>query len=311
MQSSLANTQVVWQRLAQFRRDYLPGDTFRPAVLPESFQIYQRHAVRCRRYVPPSRSDYFKLTLVTAGTGRYHYGGQCYAVAAPALLLTVPERVKAWEATSDEQEGIFCVFTEDFLGAGLGAVSVAQLPLFAATASPVVPLPAADVAPVQRLFEAMQAEYHGEHADRAEAIRLHLRLLLLAAGRLAGAAAAPAAPPVGSAAALTDRFLAAVRQQFPLLHPDATLALTSAAQFADALAVHPTYLNACVKRTTGRTVTEHLREHTLREAARLLTYTTWPVGWVAAALGFHDAAYFARVFHRHTGRSPRAHRQQA
>ena len=45
------------------------------------------------------------------------------------------------------------------------------------------------------------------------------------------------------------------------------------------------------------------------EAKRLLTFTDFSVGEIAAHLHFFDPSYFARVFRQETGYSPAAFKQ--
>lgn len=273
--------------------------------LADSFQLYSRQDARCREQLPYARGDYFKISLVTAGTGWYTYGTRRYAVAAPALLLTVPALARAWEATSAQQEGYFCLFSEDFLPAEAG-LPLYRHPLFTADAAPVLPLSPAELPHFQDLFQHLAAEYQANHSDRRTAVQLYLRLLLLAAQRVASQ---PVAVPSHTAAReLSARFLTQLARQFPVRQPTQVVVCTTAVAFAQRLAVHPTYLNTCVKQTTGRTVSAHIQGHLLQEASRLLLETSWPVAWIAAALGFREAAYFARVYRKYTGYSPRQRR---
>ena len=46
----------------------------------------------------------------------------------------------------------------------------------------------------------------------------------------------------------------------------------------------------------------------MRQAARLLAFTTRDVDEIAGDVGFNSAFYFSRQFHRRFGMSPRAYR---
>ena len=61
---------------------------------------------------------------------------------------------------------------------------------------------------------------------------------------------------------------------------------------------------------TGQPASAVMEERIVREARRNLAYSTLTVAEIAYALGYHDPAYFSRVFSRATGQSPRAFRQQ-
>lgn len=65
------------------------------------------------------------------------------------------------------------------------------------------------------------------------------------------------------------------------------------------------YLTTVVGRRTGRTVQQWITERRLVEARKLLTETSTPVAMIGREVGWPDAAYFARVFRRGVGMSPR------
>jgi AraC-like DNA-binding protein len=65
------------------------------------------------------------------------------------------------------------------------------------------------------------------------------------------------------------------------------------------------YLTTLVGRRTGRTVQQWITERRLVEARRLLTETSTPVAMIGREVGWPDPAYFARVFRRGVGMSPR------
>jgi AraC-like DNA-binding protein len=65
------------------------------------------------------------------------------------------------------------------------------------------------------------------------------------------------------------------------------------------------YLTTLVRQRTGRTVQQWITERRLAEARKLLAETSKPVSIVGRDVGWPDPAYFARVFTRGVGMSPR------
>jgi len=65
------------------------------------------------------------------------------------------------------------------------------------------------------------------------------------------------------------------------------------------------YLTTLVRNRTGRTVQQWITERRLAEARKLLAETSKPVSIVGRDVGWPDPAYFARVFKRSVGTSPR------
>lgn len=74
--------------------------------------------------------------------------------------------------------------------------------------------------------------------------------------------------------------------------------------YADKLNLSSVYLNEVVKRVTGYSVSNYIRNEIVLRAKRLLYHTNLTVKEIALALGFEDNAYFTRLFTRATGKSP-------
>ena len=73
---------------------------------------------------------------------------------------------------------------------------------------------------------------------------------------------------------------------------------------ARALNYSSSHLTSLVRKETGRPVTAWIIERRLRAARERLLATTEGVAEVAEAVGFRDAAYFARRFARSNGTTP-------
>ena len=71
----------------------------------------------------------------------------------------------------------------------------------------------------------------------------------------------------------------------------------------------PAGLRARFKTETGYTVHEYLLHRRIREARRRLTKTTDEITRIAHELGFSSSQYFATVFRRRTGDTPKEYRQ--
>ncbi len=75
--------------------------------------------------------------------------------------------------------------------------------------------------------------------------------------------------------------------------------------------VNPQYLCRAFRRETGQTMREYVAGLRIEEASRLLRESGWPVGRIAAQVGWPDPNYFSRIFHSRTGLSPREYRRQS
>lgn len=70
----------------------------------------------------------------------------------------------------------------------------------------------------------------------------------------------------------------------------------------------PAYYSEWFKRKMGRSPRQYLQQLRLERAAELLQHTDWAIAQVAAAVGYAQAASLTRLFQRHYGQSPLAHR---
>ncbi len=81
--------------------------------------------------------------------------------------------------------------------------------------------------------------------------------------------------------------------------------------YAKALGISAAHLNALCRQETGHSALSLVHARQMREARRLLVYTSMTVREVSDQLGFSDPAYFTRFFKRNTSLSPRDFRQRA
>lgn len=69
------------------------------------------------------------------------------------------------------------------------------------------------------------------------------------------------------------------------------------------------HLNRLCRAATGLSARAYIEAQLIHEACRMLAYTRMPVQEISWQLGFADASYFSRTFHRCTGRSPTEYRR--
>lgn len=72
----------------------------------------------------------------------------------------------------------------------------------------------------------------------------------------------------------------------------------------------PAYFSACFKRWTGKTFIEFLTENRINAAKTALGSKKTKIGDVATAVGYSSSKYFARIFKKHTGSTPREYAKE-
>lgn len=69
---------------------------------------------------------------------------------------------------------------------------------------------------------------------------------------------------------------------------------------------HPNYVSTLLRKETGKSFSELLREQRMDRAAVLLGGTDLPVSEIARLLGYSNTSNFHKAFRAHYGTSPRA-----
>jgi AraC family transcriptional regulator, transcriptional activator of pobA len=80
-------------------------------------------------------------------------------------------------------------------------------------------------------------------------------------------------------------------------------AIKRPSEYAAKLNITTSYLNECIKNTSGFSVSQHIRDRNILEAKRLLYHTDKSVKEIAFELGYTDYPYFTRMFRKATGMS--------
>ena len=81
--------------------------------------------------------------------------------------------------------------------------------------------------------------------------------------------------------------------------------------YARQMGISAAHLNALCRQVTGQSALAILHARSMREARRMLVYTSMTIRDISDVLGFSDPAYFTRFFKRNAGLAPREFRQRA
>lgn len=80
-------------------------------------------------------------------------------------------------------------------------------------------------------------------------------------------------------------------------------------EIADAMQVSDDYVSRIFRKETGMTPWQFLNRYRVVQAQKLLLGSDYNITEIGAQVGFSDPAYFVRVFHRETGKSPQQYRK--
>jgi AraC family transcriptional activator of pobA len=292
------------------------ADTELSALLPPDIQQEIGHfnvfnvadLFRHHREKPPmpyDRRAYYKISLIR-GRSRAEYADKVLEIEQNALLFATPKVPYHWLPEDQEQDGYFCVFTDEFLLPAKSGVRLAELPLFQPGGYPVFPITDEEYAELHVVFRKMAREITSAYAYKYDLLRTYVLELIHWGQKLQPATALY--PAHTASARVTSLFVELLERQFPIETPQQRLQLRTAKDYADRLAVHVNHLNKVLKETTGRTTTELIGGRVIQEAKLLLRQTSWNISEISDSLGFAEVAHFSNFFKRQTSVSPGAFR---
>lgn len=167
-----------------------------------------------------------------------------------------------------------------------------------AGALPLLELPTGRQAHVIALLQELQREQTAPDAHRALITESLLTLILAEVARASRVTPAPSPDETS----LVPAALALIEAR--------CLGPLTLDEVARTLRRSPAHVTTAVRRATGRTVGEWIREGRLAEARRRLVDTDECVDIIAERVGYSDASAFGRSFRKHQGVAPGVFRRQ-
>jgi len=272
-----------------------------PALeINSQFNVFERE-VFSRTPMVYNRRSFYKIALMQ-GVSRVYYADKGIEIDRPAITFSNPLVPYSWEAVSKEQEGYFCIFTEDFLKVKDQNLALHESPLFRVGGDHVFFINDEQLEYMNGIFKNMMREVQSDYVHKFDVLRNLVNLILHEALKL---------QPTktyfqhqNSATRIAALFLELLDRQFPVDSPQHALQLKTPVQYAENLSVHVNSLNRAVRDVTGKTTTEHLNERIVNEAKYLLANTEWTISEIAYSLGYEYPTYFNNVFKKLTGITP-------
>ncbi|HWB27081.1 MAG TPA: helix-turn-helix transcriptional regulator [Chitinophagaceae bacterium] len=255
--------------------------------------------------MPYNRRAYYKISLIR-GRNKAEYADKVIDIEKNALLFATPKIPYHYNPLDDNQHGFFCIFTADFLSQSKSGVSLDDLPIFQPGGIPVFQVTDEDAEDISFIFSKMYREISSGYAYKYDLLRNYVIELIHYGQKLQPATSLQ--PAHTASARVSSLFVELLERQFPIESPNQTLALRTAKDYADRLAVHVNHLNKVLKESTGKTTTDIIGSRIMQEAKILLKQTDWNVSEIAYSLGFEEVAHFSNFFKKHSSVSPLAFR---
>lgn len=257
------------------------------------------------RLMPYSRRAYYKISLIR-GKNRAEYADKVIEIKESALLFATPKIPYHWVPEDDNQSGLFCIFTAEFLSKNKVGIILDDLPIFQPGTLPVFQLSREETEELEYLFRKMYREMGSDYTYKYDLLRTLVMELIHYGQKL------QPIPVIDAVKNASDRifslFIELLERQFPIESPQQRLGIRSAIDYADRLAIHVNHLNKVLKNNTGQTTTYVISKRIIQEAKILLKQTDWNISEIAYSLGFDEVAHFSNFFKKQTTLTPMSFR---
>lgn len=253
------------------------------------------------RIMPYSRRSYYKISFLQ-GKNRAEYADKIININGSALLFATPKIPYHWIPEDDNQKGLFCIFTSDFLSKNRARIILDDLPIFRPGELPVFQLTSEQSEEVGYLFRKMYKELQTDYIYKYDLLRNLLLEVIHFGQKLQPASSLSSVQNASDR--ISSLFIELLERQFPLESQEQRLVLRTAKDYADRLAVHVNHLNKVLKEITGNTTTEIISNRIIQEAKILLKQTDLTISEIAYILGFDDLANFSNFFKKQTSFTP-------
>lgn len=203
------------------------------------------------------------------------------AIIKPKQTFTITSR--------QQNSGYILSFSYEFMQAAMNSSGMAQ-EFHLSSAAGKVAVPEQDRNFISDIVARLRHEYQMNNGLKDEILRGLFQIFALYLNRIS----AEKQPPVQNRCLYhTNRFFALLDEHY------ATLKMP--ADYANLLAVSPSYLNFIIKENFGLNTSYFIQQRVLSEAKKLMSAHETTMKEVAYKLGFFDVSHFSKFFKRNTG----------
>jgi len=287
--------------------DMIP--VFREFYEDWTIRVFNRQQHECRNYLSPNRREFYKILLVTQGTGVFTMGLNTYYIEKPTLLYIHPNDIISWKNLSEESGGYYVLFKKTFISHHLQLKAVIdKFGLFIDKPKSVIRLAEEQVPAISQYFQKMEEEEQLNGDFKEDAMQAFLQLLMVESMKVAHY---PKPDEVSRDYSHMHQFFNLLEKETAGINYSSPIRIKTAKEFANDLHMHPNYLNALLKKHTGQNASTHIRNRILDEAKALLLQTDWSLQDISFSIGFAEQPNFNFFFKKNTGFTPAEFRRNA
>lgn len=257
-------------------------NTFKTHLLTNSF-IEKSHS-----------HNFYLLVLFTEGSGKHTIDFKTYKIEPGAFFLLQPGQIHSWKLSSDI-EGYILFYTSEFYNLHFAKKRIDHYSFFNSTKSnPEIKLETKEIQTISNYFEQILEENKAQDLYKKDKIILLLDMLLIELARKYH---------------FTETHLNSSYQnrieQFENILEMHFKNEKSPSFYASKLNISLKHLNRVCKEVLNQTVTETIRKRIILESKRMLVLKKYTISEIADELNFESNSYFAKIFKKQTGISPK------
>ena len=266
-----------------------------------SYQIHRLENVipKLNGVVPPNRQSMYYITFFRKVKGRKSVGMYNFDIANNTLLL-IPQRViHSTLYESLQGSGYVLNFNIDFfLNNAFPRKHIVEKKVFKSSFKPFLSVTGPQRKSLETIFEYILKENSAALEEKNQMIAIKILELLILCDRLF-----TEAEEVGE-----ESIYHPTIEKFNQLLEEHFTKERAVEFYANALNVHPVYLNFLMKKYNGLNAKKTIDNRLMMEAQSLLATTAYSVKEIADRLGFSDANYFSSFFTKLAKITPTAYR---
>lgn len=257
---------------------------------------------------PVSRLNFYVFCFIKQGKGHYVIDDQQFEMHPGTVYFTNPGHYRCFNYDAIG-EVYLITLSESFLQEHVHANVFAEFPFLLAETLPAVTLQPELFAEFERIYLLLHQEYLSSSP-------LRLRLL----GQLFGVLLLKfkehlwldydALQEGTRSSQIVRNFKTTLEKHYQDLGRGAAEQVFRVQDYADALYLHPNYLNTVITSKTGKTIGTWIADKNIAEAKLLLQNSALAVKEIAYRLGFTEPSHFSAYFKKHTQLSPVLYRRR-
>ncbi len=245
--------------------------------------------------LPPHKKTVNDFVFITNGRMTRSLDIESFELTKNDFLFTPKNNITTTASVSNDLEGFYCHFSDEFIGANPFMTTLYTQP----SEKNYIHVPQELSCNIELLLTRIVQLYKSQKS-RPNNYRLIPFYLSTVIAELFLSLNKQAVVPAQSITTFSS-FKSLVHNQFK---QNLTIK-----EYASQLNMTPNHLNKRIKNETGKTASEIIKEITILEAKVLLLQTTMTIKEISSELGFDDDSYFSRLFKIETAYTPSNYRK--